>query len=279
MTIVIQIVLALIVVGVTVWLTAVYWRRLYGRLKHASHLQRMRDHVFSQKRVKAQESRLDFMEAVLQEVQKQHEGMTSYLRLLTSDDINPSQQEWKIACDRVNERASVLTETVDSTLEVMRYEQAETIERNDDVLVNAFCQDVFDSCEPFHSGDVELRLETGMYDDEIVRTNMKALQKVLTNLIRCAMHFTHEGEIVLKVKPRRKNEQNIVQFTIADTGIGIPEDSKDLVFEQLPPNDAVMKLVVVRLRLCRALVRLLGGNIYLDPTRDHGTAVVFTIKE
>ena len=279
MTIVIQIVLALIVVGVTVWLTAVYWRRLYHRLKHASHLQRMRDHVLSQKRVKAQESRLDFMEAVLQEVQKQHEGMTSYLKLLTSDDINPSQTEWKIACDRVKERASVLTETVDSTLEVMRYEEAETIERNDDVLVNAFCQDVFDSCEPFHSGDVELRLETGMYDDEIVRTNMKALQTVLTNLIRNSMQFTHEGEIVLEVKHHQQKYQNFLRFTLSDTGLGIPDNAKDIAFERMTDTDITNNLVVVRLRLCKAIVKLLGGTIYLDPHREGGTAVVFTIRE
>ena len=41
----------------------------------------------------------------------------------------------------------------------------------------------------------------------------------------------------------------------------------------------MMKLIVVRLRLCRALVRLLGGTIYVDSTRERGTAVVFTIKE
>lgn len=279
MTIVIQIVIVLVVAGTAVGLTTLYWRRRYGRLQQQSHIQEVRDYVNSGRVVNTLTSKLDFLQAVLGEVQYQHEGMTSYLRLLTSDDINPSQTEWKIACDRVKERASVLTETVNSTVDLMRYEKAADIKKDDEVKVNAFCKDVFEGCEPYLSGDVELRLETGLADDRIVRTNMKALQTVLTNLIRCSMHFTHEGEIVLKVKGRRQKGRNILQFTVADTGIGIPEASKDLVFEHLPPSDAMMKLVVVRLRLCKALVRLLGGNIYLEPARDRGTAVVFTIKE
>lgn len=277
--IVTMVAVALASAGLAVGLTTLYWRRRYGRLQHRSHLQQVREQVNSGKQAKVMKSKLDLLHAVLGEVQYQHEGMTSYLKLLTSDDINPSQTEWKMACDRVKERASVLTETVNSTVDLMRYEEAEAIEKNDDVLVNAFCHDVFDSCERYVNGDVELRLETGLADDAIVRTNMKALQTVLTNLLRCSMHFTHEGEIVLKVKRRRQKGRNSLVFTVADTGIGIPETAKDLVFEHLPPSDAMMKLVVVRLRLCKALVRLLGGNIYLEPARDRGTAVVFTIKE
>ena len=277
--IVIMVAVALASAGLAAGLTTLYWRRRYGKLKHRSHLQQVREQVNSGKQAKVMKSKLDFLQAVLGEVQYQHEGMTSYLKLLTSDDINPSQTEWKIACDRVKERASVLTEMVNGSLEVMRYEMAADIKKNDDVLVNAFCHDVFDSCERYVNGDVELRLETGLADDAIVRTNMKALQTVLTNLIRCSMHFTHEGEIVLKVKRRRQKGRNSLVFTVADTGLGIPEAAKDLVFEYLPPSDAMMKLVVVRLRLCKALVRLLGGNIYLEPARDRGTAVVFTIKE
>lgn len=277
MTIVIQIVLAMVVIGTAVGLTTVYWRRQYGRLKYRSHLQQVREQVNSGKQAKVMKSKLDFLQAVLGEVQYQHEGMTSYLKLLTSDDINPGQTEWKMACDRVKERASVLTETVDSTVDLMRYEEAEAIEKNDDVLVNAFCQDVFDGCTPHLSGKVDLRLETQLDDDVTIRTNMKALQTVLTNLIRCSMHFTHEGEIVLSLS-RDKHRQLLV-FTVSDTGLGIPEEAKEIAFERMTDTDITNNIVVVRLRLCKALVKLLGGNIYLDPTRECGTAVVFTIKE
>ena len=277
--IIIHIVIAVTVACAAVGLTTVYWRRLYGRLKLASHLQQVREQVNSRKQAKVMQSKLDFLQAVLGEVQYQHDGMTSYLKLLTSDDINPSQTEWKVASDHMKKRASVLTEMVNGSLEVMHYEDLTDIGKDDQVQVNSFCQDAFSDCTPYLSGNVELRLETGLDHNHTIRTNIKALQTVLTNLIRCSMHFTHEGEIVLKVKRRRQKSRNHLMFTLADTGLGIPDNAKDRIFEYLPPHDAMMKLIVVRLRLCRALVRLLGGTIYVDSTRERGTAVVFTIKE
>ena len=275
--IIIHILIAVTVAGAAVGLTTVYWRRLYGRLKLASHLQQVREQVNSRKQAKVMQSKLDFLHGVLGEVQYQHEGMTSYLKLLTSDDINPSQTEWKMACDRVKKRASVLTEMVNGTLEIMHYEKAADIKRDDEVQVNAFCQDVFDGCTPHLSGKVDLRLETQLDDDVTIRTNMKALQCVLANLIRCSMQYTHEGEIVLSLS-RDKHRQLLV-FTVSDTGLGIPEEAKEIAFERMTDTDITNNIVVVRLRLCKALVKLLGGNIYLDPTREYGTAIVFTIKE
>ena len=277
--IIIQIVIAVVMIGVAVGLTALYWRRRYGRLQQQSHIQEVRDYVNSGRVVNTLTSKLDFLHGVLGEVQYLHEGMTSYLKLLTSDDINPSQTEWKVASDHMKKRASVLTEMVNGSLEVMHYEDLTDIGKDDQVQVISFCQDAFSDCTPYLSGNVELRLETGLDHNHTIRTNIKALQTVLTNLIRCSMHFTHEGEIVLKVKRRRQKSRHHLMFTLADTGLGIPDNAKDRIFQYLPPHDAMMKLIVVRLRLCRALVRLLGGTIYVDSTRERGTAVVFTIKE
>ena len=275
--IVIMVAVALASAGLAAGLTVLYWRRRYGRLQQQSHLQQVRNQVNSGKQAKVMQSKLDFLHGVLGEVQYQHEGMTSYLKLLTSDDINPSQTEWKMACDRVKKRASVLTEMVNGTLEIMHYEKAADIKRDDEVQVNAFCQDVFDGCTPHLSGKVDLRLETQLDDDVTIRTNMKALQCVLANLIRCSMQYTHEGEIVLSLS-RDKHRQLLV-FTVSDTGLGIPEEAKEIAFERMTDTDITNNIVVVRLRLCKALVKLLGGSIYLDPTRERGTAVVFTIKE
>ena len=275
--IVIMVAVALASAGLAAGLTVLYWRRRYGRLQQQSHLQQVRNQVNSGKQAKVMQSKLDFLHGVLGEVQCQHEGMTSYLKLLMSDDINPTQTEWKMACDHMKKRASVLTEMVNGTLEIMHYEKAADIKRDDEVQVNAFCQDVFDGCTPHLSGKVDLRLETQLDDDVTIRTNMKALQCVLANLIRCSMQYTHEGEIVLSLS-RDKHRQLLV-FTVSDTGLGIPEEAKEIAFERMTDTDITNNIVVVRLRLCKALVKLLGGSIYLDPTRERGTAVVFTIKE
>ena len=271
--------MALALVAVVVWLTTTYWRRLYRKLKHASHLQRMKERVTSSRQTQALKSRADFLNDVLREVQRQHEGMTSYMELLNSAQLQPGQAEWNTVCEHLKERADVLSEMVNGTLALMKYEETTEVARDDSVLVNAFCHDVFSSCQKYVDGNVDLRLETHLDDDETVRSNMKCLQQVLINLIRCSMQFTHEGEIVLEIKRHRQKHHNDLMFTLSDTGQGIPEEAKDTAFEQMTDTEISNKLVVVRLRLCRALVKLLGGKIYLDPSRETGTAMVFTVRD
>ena len=279
MAIFIQVLMALALVALVIWLTTTYWRRLYLKLKHASHLQRMKERVTSSRQTQTLKSRADFLNDVLREVQRQHEGMTSYMELLNSAQLQPGQAEWNTVCEHLKERADVLSEMVNGTLALMKYEEMSEVSRDDSVLVNPFCHDVFSGCQKYVDGNVDLRLETQLDDDETIHSNLKCLQQVLINLIRCSMQFTHEGEIVLKIRRHKQKHHNYLMFTLSDTGLGIPEEAKDTAFEQMTDGDINNKIIVVRLRLCRALVKLLGGKIYLDSSREKGTAMVFTIKD
>ena len=178
----------------------------------------------------------------------------------------------------MDERADYIREMVDSTLKIMIYEDMKEIERKDHVLVNSFCQDVFESCQHYMSGNVDLRVETHLDDDEKVLTNMKLLQQVLIGLLRSSLQFTHEGEIVLKVSYFHEKDKKGLVFSVCDTGLGIPDTARDVAFEQMQDTDISIKIVVVRLRLCRALVRLLGGTISIDPLYTPGTRIYFNIK-
>ena len=285
MEILIQILIAVALVALVVWLTAVYWHRVIRKMNTSNkalsdqqNIDRMKDRAASHKQTKALKSKVDLMTDVLLEVQRQHEGMTSYMEMLTSAELQPSQKEWKQVCDHLKERSGWLTEMVNSTLELLPYEDMSELEQKDTVHVNGFCLDIFDSCKKYLQGNVDLRFETELNDDAAITTNLKALQRVLTELLVCSMQFTHEGEIVLGVKRHQHNEESYLMFTISDTGLGIPEVAKDLAFEQMSGTEIDSNVVVVRLRLCKAIVKLLGGSIYLNPAHEEGTSVVFTIK-
>ena len=276
---ILQIVAAIVLVIIAISLTAAYWRRaikkvkalakeklewqkalheadVEGRLeeqRQSVHIDRMKDRVALEKQAQIMSCKLDFYYKVLTEVQHElHRQM--------------------------DERADYIREMVDSTLKIMYYEDMKQIERMDHVAVNNFCRDVFEGCKRYLDGNVDLRLETHLEDDETMTINMRLLQRILTNLLRCSMQFTHEGEIVLKVEHHSQKQENYLSFAVSDTGMGIPNDVKDNAFEKLGNTDISIKIVVVRLRLCRALVRLLGGIIYIDPHRKKGTSIVFTIK-
>lgn len=301
---ILQIVGAVAVVIIAISLAAVYWRRVIKKIKalakekiewmkalheadiegrleeqrQSVHMDCMKDRVTLEKQAQIMSSKLDFYYKVLTEVQTLHNGMTSYMELLDSADLKPGQAEWHELRSQMDERADYIREMVDSTLKIMYYEERKQVERKDFVAVNGFCQEVFESCQHYMNGDVDQRVETHLEDEDKAITNQGLLKMVLVALLRSSMQFTHEGEIVLEVKRYSQDEQNYLMFSVSDTGLGIPNDVKEIAFEKLRDTDISIKIIVVRLRLCRALVRLLGGKINIDTHYTPGTRIYFNVK-
>lgn len=284
MTFFILILIVVVLVLVAFWLID-QRAKLAERLKDAhedrqknSRVEQLKDRVVSHKQIKALRSRVDFVKDVLYEVQLQQDSIGSYVQVLTAEHLQPGQAEWNEMIGHLKERSKLLKEMVQGTIKMLRYEETANIEKNETLTVNSFCYDTLESCQQHVKGDVELRLETELEDDETICTNMKCLQTVLTNVLLCAMQFTHEGEIVLEVKRRCQKKKQYLKFAVKDTGIGIPEDVKDVVFDRITGKNINIKIIGVRLRLCKAITKLLDGSIYLDPSHENGTSVVLLIK-
>ncbi|MCJ7820204.1 MAG: PAS domain S-box protein, partial [Bacteroidales bacterium] len=109
------------------------------------------------------------------------------------------------------------------------------------------------------------------------------LNQILSNLLSNAMKFTLEGAVILKagLKERRKSKV-LLEFSVEDTGIGIPEDKINEVFEsytQASP-DTTRKFggTGLGLAICKRLVDLQGGKISLTSTLDKGSVFVFLLE-
>ena len=284
----VQILLTVALVAVVIWVTTVYWQRdirmmeannkavmeshtmkmksqmekmIQIQMQKDNHLEQLKQFVHSRKQNKTLKSKVDFLTDVLREVQRQCEDAS----------IGKMSVRQKKHFD-------LLREMVNGTMELLHYEDLREIERIDTLVVNSFCQEVFESCDYHVRGEVELRLETELDDEETVFTNTACLRKVLTYLLVCAMQFTDEGEIVMEVRRWQQKKENYLRFAIKDSGQGIPEEVKDVVFDRITGTDIENKVIGVRLRLCKALSRLLGGSIYLDPLHEKGTSVCLMIR-
>lgn len=304
MTILIQILSAVVLVAIVMWLTTFYWKRrirksgktekplsgreaLHEQVKHnaymermmqTEHMERMKARAASQKQTHALKNKVEFMSDVLFEVQRLQLSIYSYMKVMTTVNLQPGQPEWNTMSNQLKERSEQLTEMVNDTMELIRYEDLPVIENTDMVPVNTFCKDVLTSCRQYLDEKVDLRLETELEDDEAVYTNVNCLQRVLTKLLVSFIEFTHEGEIVLEVKHHRQSQEDYLKFVLTDTCQTIPQELRNFAIERMPDADIAIKMVVVRLRLCKALVRLLGGAIYMDPSFENGTSFVFTTR-
>jgi two-component system sensor histidine kinase/response regulator len=120
---------------------------------------------------------------------------------------------------------------------------------------------------------IELIYDISLDIPKILCGDPSRLRQILTNLIGNAIKFTEEGIILLKTvidekKPGTRDTQDelVLHFSISDTGIGIPEDKQELVFEKFTQSDSSITRRFggsgLGLTISRQLVQLMGGNLW-----------------
>jgi len=123
------------------------------------------------------------------------------------------------------------------------------------------------------------------YDQQMpfmVKGDNFRLSQVLNNLISNAIKFTRQGRVTLKVQLEKHDDQTyLTRFSVVDTGIGIPEDKKDKIFEQFTQaNSDTTRLyggTGLGLSISSKLVELMGSVIKVDSELGRGSSFYFSL--
>ena len=112
-----------------------------------------------------------------------------------------------------------------------------------------------------------------------LHTDGQRLQQILTNLLSNAMKFTERGEVSLRVVPAGPDT---VSFMVRDTGVGIPAEQREIIFEAFRQADGSIHRrhggTGLGLSISRELARLLGGDIRVDSEPGAGSVFTLTIQ-
>lgn len=131
---------------------------------------------------------------------------------------------------------------------------------------------------------VALKLESAAGVPVSIETDRMRLEQILKNLISNAIKFTSEGTVSLEVKRAPENKDYLC-FVVKDTGIGIPKDKHDLVFEAFQQADGSTKRKYggtgLGLSISRQLAGILQGKITLrsEPGKGSEFTVYIPVKQ
>lgn len=108
------------------------------------------------------------------------------------------------------------------------------------------------------------------------------LRQVLVNLVNNAVKFTERGEVVVRVRSRYiDDERHEFQFSVRDTGIGIPHDRRDRLFQSFSQVDTSTTRKFggsgLGLTISKHLVEAMGGTIRVESQVGEGSTFTFTI--
>jgi signal transduction histidine kinase/DNA-binding response OmpR family regulator len=109
------------------------------------------------------------------------------------------------------------------------------------------------------------------------------IRQILVNLIGNAIKFTQKGEIYLSVEEESHAEgATVLHFSVRDTGVGVPIEKQDKIFEAFSQADGSMTRKYggtgLGLTICRRLVELMGGRIWMESPPHAGSTFHFLIR-
>lgn len=218
--------------------------------------------------------RRDFVANVTHELKTPLTSIRGYVELLSSGrrDEQTARQFYEI----IEIEAQRLANLIDDLLELSSIEQASARPKAEPVPVAAAVREVFEQVTPM-AQKAAVELHADVPENLTVTMTHKHLQELLMNLTDNAVKYNRPGGRVA-VCAHREREQ--VTLTVSDTGIGIPPESVDRIFERFYRVDKGRSRELggtgLGLSIVKHIAGLYGGSVQVSSTLGEGT--VFTVR-
>ena len=231
-------------------------------------------------KTKAEESdrmKSAFLANMSHEIRTPMNGILGFTDLLKSNQYSSEEQLHFI--DIIQQSGERMLTTINNILEISKIESGvETLHPsplNLKLIINELYQ--FFKVEASQKG-IDLQLEEIAYDNSVVFiSDAHKVNSILTNLIKNALKFTFEGWV--KISYNVTGEQ--AEFSISDTGIGIPQDKHKAIFEYFVQADSSHSSRFegsgLGLSISKNYVKMLQGDIRIESEPKKGTTFYVTL--
>lgn len=263
---VVSIVLALLVLLLFGWRTAIRQKKVNEQLRIANE----RANVSAKMKT-------EFIRNISHEIRTPLNILSGFTQILTTPDMELLEDEKKNLNEQVTENTYRITHLIDRMLELSDASSEVLIERKDQTDAQAIVADAIEHSRidlQAHGAAVKFEFPDPQTAASVaLLTNKLYAVRALAQLLENAAKFTHEGRVSL----RMESTDRIVRFTVEDTGIGIPSDKAEHIFGEFVQLDEFVDGTGIGLPLARSIARRMGGDLWLDTSYSRGARFVFEL--
>lgn len=261
------IMLALLILLLFGWRSAIRQKKANEQLR-----------IANERAAASSKMKTEFIRNISHEIRTPLNIVSGFTQVLTSPDMDLTEEEKKDMQERMAENADRITKLVDRMLALSDASSETVIDRRDKTNVRDLASQAIGHSKitartrPGNS-EATVTFEVEEMEPVTLCTSRLYAVRALAHLLENAVKFTPQGTIRLLAECTDRS----VRFIVEDTGIGIPVSESDNIFGEFVQLDSFADGTGIGLTVARSIARRMGGDLWLDTEYVKGARFVFEL--
>ena len=255
-----------------IWASLVSFQDITERKLAEKELIIAKEHAEESDRLKSA-----FLANMSHEIRTPMNGVLGFAELLKEPKLSDEEQKKYISV--IQRSGNRLLSIINDIVDISKIEAKQMVTTLSEVNVNENIQETYNFFkEQTNQKGIHFSCKSPLPSKQsIIKTDNEKLHAILTNLVNNAIKFTNSGSIEFGYI----KGDVFLEFYVKDTGIGISEANKDIIFERFRQGGKISSKTNegtgLGLSISKAFVEMLGGKIWVESEEGQGSAFYFTI--